>query len=278
MIVVAAVAGLLIGLALGALGGGGSILAVPVLVYLLGQSPAEATTGSLVVVGATSVVGALAAWRADHVRLGRGLAFGLAAVGGSVLGARAATAVPEDVLMALFALLMLAVGALMVRRLRRHREAGAVGPTPRLDDPILSLRSGFRCDCPRAAQLLVTATAVGALTGFLGVGGGFVVVPALLLVFDLPMPDAVGTSLVVIALTSAVALVVRTGSDVAVDWPPVLALTGVAAVGAVLGGRVATRVDASRLQGAFALLVVVVAMFTTVRAVPGVLTHVPGLG
>lgn len=278
MIVVAAVAGLLIGLALGALGGGGSILAVPVLVYLLGQSPAEATTGSLVVVGATAVVGALAARRADHVRLGRGLGFGLAAVGGSVLGARAATAVPEDVLMALFALLMLAVGALMVRRLRRHREAGAAGPTPRLDDPILSLRSGLRCDCPRAAQLLVTATAVGALTGFLGVGGGFVVVPALLLVFDLPMPDAVGTSLVVIAVTSAVALVVRTGSDVAVDWPPVLALTGVAAVGAVLGGRVATRVDASRLQGAFALLVVVVAMFTTVRAVPGVLTHVPGLG
>lgn len=278
MIVVAAVAGLLIGLALGALGGGGSILAVPVLVYLLGQSPAEATTGSLVVVGATAVVGALAARRADHVRLGRGLGFGLAAVGGSVLGARGATAVPEDVLMALFALLMLAVGALMVRRLRRHREAGAVGPAPRLDDPILSLRSGLRCDCPRAAQLLVTATAVGALTGFLGVGGGFVVVPALLLVFDLPMPDAVGTSLVVIAVTSAVALVVRTGSDVAVDWPPVLALTGVAAVGAVLGGRVATRVDASRLQGAFALLVVVVAMFTTVRAVPGVLTHVPGLG
>ena len=120
-----------------------------------------------------------------------------------------------------------------------------------------------------AAEFLGTAFLV-----FVGVGS----VPALLLVFDLPMPDAVGTSLVVIAVTSAVALVVRTGSDVAVDWPPVLALTGVAAVGAVLGGRVATRVDASRLQGAFALLVVVVAMFTTVRAAPGVLTHVPGLG
>lgn len=275
MIVVAAAAGLLIGLALGALGGGGSILAVPVLVHLLGQSPTQATTGSLVVVGLTAVVGAVTAHRADHVRLGRGLAFGLLAVGGAVGGAKAAAAVPDDVLMAVFALLMLLVGALMVRRLRRHRESGT-GPRPRLDDPIVALGRGrgFVCDCPRALQLVVTATAVGALTGFLGVGGGFVVVPALLMVFDLPMPDAVGTSLVVIGVTSAVALVVRSGEGITPDWTPVLVLTVLAALGAVLGARLGHRVDATRLQGGFAVLVVVVAIYTAVRAFPAVLADV----
>lgn len=280
MLLVAVAAGLLIGLALGALGGGGSILAVPVLVYLLGQSPTQATTGSLVVVGLTSVVGAVAARRAGHVRLGRGVAFGLIATGGAVVGAVAAAAVPAEVLMALFALLMLLVGALMVRRLRRHRESGQ-GPRPGLDDPIVGWSRGggrlgaFRCDCPRAAKLLVTATVVGLLTGFLGVGGGFVVVPALLLAFDLPMPDAVGTSLVVITVTSAVALAVRAGSGTVPDWTPVLVLTVVAAAGAVLGARVGHRADAARLQAAFAVLTLVVAMYTAVRAVPDLLAAVP---
>ena len=273
MLVVAAGAGLFIGLSLGALGGGGSILAVPVLVYLLGQSPTQATTGSLVVVGLTAAVGAVAAGRAGHVRLGQGLTFGLIAVGGAVGGARAAAVVPADVLMALFALLMLLVGALMVRRLRRHRESGQ-GQRPRLDDPIVAFDRGegrFVCDCPRLAKLIVTATVVGLLTGFLGVGRGFVVVPALLLAFDLPMADAVGTSLVVITVTSAVALTARHGAGVVPEWPPVLVLTVVAAVGAVLGARVGHRVSGSRLQAAFAVLVLVVAMYTTVRAVPEVL-------
>ena len=232
---------------------------------------------ALVVVGLTSVVGAIAARRAGHVRLGRGLAFGLVATGGAVAGATAAAVVPAEVLMALFALLMLLVGALMVRRLRRHRESGE-GPRPGLDDPIVGWsreRGRFTCDCPRALKLLVTATVVGLLTGFLGVGGGFVVVPALLLAFDLPMPDAVGTSLVVITVTSAVALAVRAGSGTAPDWTPVLVLTVVAALGAVLGARVGHRVDATRLQAAFAVLVVVVAMYTAVRAVPDLLAAVP---
>ena len=280
MLFVAIAAGLLIGLALGALGGGGSILAVPVLVYLLGQSPTQATTGSLVVVGLTAVVGAVAAQRAGHVQLGRGLAFGLVATGGAVGGATAAALVPAEVLMALFALLMLTVGALMVRRLRRHRQSGE-GPRPGIDDPIVGWSRGggrfgeLTCDCPRALKLLVTATVVGALTGFLGVGGGFVVVPALLLAFDLPMPDAVGTSLVVITVTSAVALAVRAGSGTAPEWTPVLVLTVVAALGAVLGARVGDRVDATRLQAAFAVLVVVVAMYTAVRAVPDLVTAIP---
>jgi len=119
-VALAVVAGALIGLSLGALGGGGSILAVPVLVYALGQSPVQATTGSLVVVGVTSLLGAVTAYRAGNVLLGRGVAFGLVAVGGAVVGAKTSAHVPEAVLLAAFSVLMLAVGGLMVvRELRR---------------------------------------------------------------------------------------------------------------------------------------------------------------
>ena len=134
-ILLAVVAGALIGLSLGALGGGGSILAVPVLVYALGESPAQATTGSLVVVGVTSLIGALTALRAGNVLLGRGVVFGLVAVGGAALGARASTQVPEPVLLAAFAALMLVVGGLMATRQVRAARAGAcllyTSPSPR---------------------------------------------------------------------------------------------------------------------------------------------------
>ena len=119
-------AGALIGVSLGALGGGGSILAVPVLVYLLGQSPAQATTGSLVVVGATSLVSAVAAHRAGNVLLGRGVVFGVVATGGAVAGAKLSAHVPEPVLLATFSALMLTVGALMAyRQLRSARGRAA---------------------------------------------------------------------------------------------------------------------------------------------------------
>ena len=99
------------------------------------------------------------------------------------------------------------------------------------------------CDCPRAAKVLVTATAVGLLTGFLGVGGGFLVVPALVLALALPMTYAVGTSLVVITLTSAAALAVRAGVGTAPDWGLVAALTAASAAGGIAGARLADRID-----------------------------------
>ena len=191
-LLLALAAGALIGLSLGALGGGGSILAVPVLLAL-GQSASQATTGSLVVVGVTSLAGAVTAHRGGNVLLARGVAFGAVATGGAVIGARASAAVPEPVLLAAFAALMLGVGGLMaVRQWRAHRtrgqeDAGAHADRPRLDDPIITFSPTFACQCPRALKVLVTATAVGLLTGFLGVGGGFLVVPALLLARALPM-------------------------------------------------------------------------------------------
>ena len=138
-----------------------------------------------------------------------------------------------------------------------------------MDDPIITFSPAFACQCPRALKVLVTATAVGLLTGFLGVGGGFLVVPALLLALALPMEYAVGTSLVVIAITSAVALAVRAGSGIQPDWGLVLLLTLASAAGGFLGARLALRTDTRRLSGAFTVLVLAVAGYTSLRAFPG---------
>ena len=276
-LVVAVAAGALIGVSLGALGGGGSVLAVPVLVFALGQSPAQATTGSLVVVGITSLAGAVSAHRAGTVLLGRGVAFGLVAIGGAAVGAKASALVSDAVLLSAFATLMLVVGGLMaVRQVRAHRPRGRTDDAhgtrdarrPTLDDPIITFSPTFACQCPRAVKVLITATAVGLLTGFLGVGGGFLVVPALLLALALPMQYAAGTSLVVITLTSAAALAVRAGIGTAPEWSLVLVLTAVSAVGGFLGAKLASRIDPDRLTTALTVLLVTVAFYTAARALP----------
>lgn len=264
----ALVAGALIGLSLGALGGGGSILAVPVLVYLLDQSPSQATTGSLVVVGVTSLLAAATAYRQGSVLLARGATFGLVAVGGAAVGALASAQVPEEVLMAAFAALLLVVGGVMLVRLIRLGRGTRTedGRRPGLDDPIITFSPTFACNCPQALKVLLTATAVGLLTGFLGVGGGFVVVPALVLALGVPMRYAAGTSLVVITITSAAALVVRAGSGVSPDWGVVAALTVASALAAGGGAWVAARTDPARLSAAFTGLVLVVAVGTAAQS------------
>ena len=266
----ALVAGALIGLSLGSLGGGGSILAVPVLLAL-GQTPTQATTGSLVIVGVTSLAGAVTAYRAGNVLLARGLTFGAVATGGAVAGARASAAVPEAVLMAAFAVLMLVVAGLMAARQWRNRGGAPTGvhaDRPQLDDPIITFSPTFMCQCPRALKVLVTATAVGLLTGFLGVGGGFLVVPALVLALALPMGYAAGTSLVVITITSTTALATRAGAGLSPDWSLVAALTLTAVGGSIAGARLAARTDTRRLSVAFTGLVVAVAAYTAAHALP----------
>lgn len=207
---------------------------------MLDQDAGQATTGSLVVVGVTSLIGAVTAHRAGNVMLGRGLTFGIVATGGAAAGAKASARVADSVLLAAFAVLMLLVGGLMAfrqlphaRRSSREQESepAHTGPHRTLrDDPIIAFREGFRCDCPRALMVLATATVVGLLTGFLGVDGGFLVVPALVLALAVPMAYAAGTSLVVITLTSAAALAVRAGVGTTPDWALVAALTAASAV------------------------------------------------
>lgn len=261
--------GLLIGLSLGALGAGGSILTVPALVYLLGQTPHQATTLSLVIVGAAALAGVAAHWRSGRVRLGPGLTFGLLGSVGSVVGSKASGLVDPDVLLLGFAGLMIAAAAAMLTRARKPRRSedddtgggGGVATATRTQTGVA-----------RAVKIVAAASVVGALTGFFGVGGGFVVVPALVLALGYDTATAVGTSLVVIAINSAVALGTRlVGHAETMNWP-LLGLFLVAAVaGVLLGNRVASRVPGHRLTTAFAVMLVAVALFIGMRSLPHLL-------
>ncbi|HSR86252.1 MAG TPA: sulfite exporter TauE/SafE family protein [Streptosporangiaceae bacterium] len=271
IIAVIVAAGALIGLSVGALGGGGSVLAVPVLVYGLGQSAAQATTGSLLVVGVTALVGAVTAYRAGNMLLMRGLVFGVVAIGGAAAGAQASSLVAQPVLLTAFAALLLVVAVMMAARQLRARSGQPVASLASHPDvPIVSFSPAFTCHCSRAIKVVVTATVVGLLTGFLGVGGGFLVVPALVIVLGLPMAYAAGTSLVVITITSASALVVRASTGVHPNWGLVALLTGVAVLGGWAGARLTARADTSKLQAAFTVLLLLVAGYTAWRAMPAI--------
>lgn len=259
--------GLLIGLSLGALGGGGSILTVPALVYLVGERPAQATTSSLLIVGTTSLIALLPHARRGNVRVGQGVAFGVLGTAGSFAGSVASARVPAEVLLSGFAALMLVVAAVMLRRAARPSSTDSqTSPQPAL----VRLRP-FHVDVRRSGQVVLAATVVGLLTGFFGVGGGFALVPALVLALSYPMRVAVGTSLLVIAINSATALATRV-ADADVEWATVGAFTAAAVVGSLVGGRVAARVRPQVLTRAFAVLLVGVAVYMAVRSLPAVLS------
>jgi uncharacterized protein len=253
--------GLLIGLSLGALGGGGSILTVPALVYLLGQDPRHATTGSLLIVGVTSLIALVPHARRGNVRFGQGLVIGALGTAGSLVGSALSAKVAPAVLLTAFSVLMVVVAVLMLRR------SGTVPSAP-VPAPVLRQRPRHWV-LPTAAKVVVTATAVGLLTGFFGVGGGFALVTALVLVLSFPMPVAVGTSLLVIAVNSATALAARAAAGTPqLDWGVVLAFTGAAVVGSLAGGQLAARLEPRHLTRAFAVLLLAVAAYTAVRSVP----------
>ena len=304
MLAIAIPAGLLIGLSLGALGGGGSILTVPVLVYLLHQPPHAATAGSLLIVGITATAGMVAHRRAGRVRLAPGVTFGVLGIAGAYAGTRLSSSIRPDLLLALFAALMLVAAAAMARRRRgapgQHVPAAASPPatheaavpgdlgvsssravavTAILDKPAAAVRTQARSVAGRrpggtaavrqGLKVVAAATGVGLLTGFFGVGGGFVIVPALVLALGFEMPIAVGTSLLVIAINSAAAFAARLGGHVHLDWPLLGVFTLAALAGTLAGNRVASRVDASRLTAAFTVLLIAVAAYSLIRSLPG---------
>jgi len=270
MLALAIPIGLLIGLSLGALGGGGSILTVPALVYLLGQNTQAATTGSLLIVGITALAGMAVHHGAGRVRVSQGVVFGVLGIAGSYVGSLLSVRVAPDVLLAAFSVLILVVAAMMFTRGRRgesgHPDSG--GGSGRNEVPIITLRPSFTCAWSRALKVLITATAVGLLTGFFGVGGGFAAVPALVLVLGFTMPVAVGTSLLVIAINSASALASRVGHGVDLDWTLLGVFTLAAIVGSLFGGRLSARVRPERLTAAFTMLLVVVGLYTAARSFP----------
>ena len=250
VLLIAIVAGAVIGLSLGALGGGGSILAVPVLVYALALDPQSATTASLVIVGVTAITAAISHARAGRVDWRAALAFGGLGIPASVAGSALNRAVDPQVLLLAFAALMLVAAAAMFRRSRRVE---APGPSPS--------GTGFT----RVARVVVVALVVGFLTGFLGVGGGFLIVPALVLAMGFGMPTAVGTSLVIISITSLAAFVERLGHGT-MAWDVIIPFTAAAVVASLAGKRLSDRVSGARLTQAFAVLLVLVAGYVTVRA------------
>lgn len=241
-LILALIAGAVAGVSLGALGAGGSILTVPALIYLLGFTPAAATTASLVVVIVTSVTALVAHARAGAVRWRAGLLFAAAGVLPAAVAGVLSARVPEAVLTVLFAALAALAGLHMLRR-RTPPENGTVSGT-------------------RAAG---AGAGLGAVTGFLGVGGGFLAVPALVTVLAVPMSAAVGTSLLVVSANALVALAGRAHSAVHLDLGLLLPFLATAVLGAWDGRRLAAKVSAGTLRRVFGavLLAVAVAMGAT---------------
>lgn len=233
----------LIGFSLGLIGGGGSIITVPVLVYVLGVEAHEAVGMSLAVVGATSLVGALLHRRRGNLQMKTGLIFGAAGVVGAFVGSPLTRLLSPSALLLTFALLMLAIAVLMLRR----KTAGDAQIETGKKQPSLwkSLAAGF---------------AVGVLTGFLGVGGGFLIVPALVMFGGLSIKDAIGTSLFVIFL-NCVAGLIGHASQNGFDWNLTAQVTALATAGTIFGTLLSHRLAAAKLQKGFAVFVLIVAVF-----------------
>lgn len=253
--------GFLIGLSLGALGGGGSILAVPALVFAAGQDPKGATATSLLLVGAAAAVGVAPHWRAGRVRLGMGITFGLVGIGGSLVGSQINRSIDPDLLLLAFSGLTLLAAWRMVTGCPTCTQVGQNRAITAGDSQ--SRWAGI--DARTVVLVAVTGTGVGFLTGLFGVGGGFVIVPALALALKLPMPQAIGTSLVVIAVNSAVGLASRLATT-SIDWHITIPFAIAAIGGVVTGERIAGKLDPKKSLHAFALLLTAVALYTAVRS------------
>lgn len=241
--------GLLIGLSLGLLGGGGSTLTVPIFVYVLGFEPKTAIAASLAVVGTTSLVGALGHWRAGNVHPRTALAFGAVAMAGAYMGAHLAARIAGAVQLSLFALVMLVSAYFMARGRRRGPDVprGADAPAP-------------PARRAKVAVVVPAAAAVGVLTGMLGVGGGFLIVPALILLARVSMHEAVGTSLLVITMNAAAGLSGYLGR-LDIPWASAGAFAAAAVIGILLGTRIIRHVPQETLRRAFAVFLVLMGAF-----------------
>jgi uncharacterized protein len=219
----------LIGLCLGLLGSGGSIVTMPVLVYVAAIPARQAVGMSLAIVGATSALGTWLRFRRGQLALKAAGFFAVSGAVGALLGAKLTPFVSDSILMLLFGLLMLTVGLAMFRR-------------PELQS------AGRRCD---PARCLAAGLAVGVLTGFLGVGGGFLILPALVLLAAVPMDKAIGTSLAIIAFNCFAGLTGHVES-LHFNWPVTLGFVAAAVLGMLAGLALAQRVSSHSLQRAFA--------------------------
>jgi uncharacterized membrane protein YfcA len=241
--------GLVVGVVVGVLGAGGGILSVPILVYGLGQAPHSAAASSLVIVGATAVAGSIHHLRHRTIDWGNGLAFGLLGLAGSFLGSRASVRTDPTLLMALFAGLLAVVSVAMFAKAARDRRQ-----QPADDRTARARQAAPRRSLGQWLKIFALASLTGGVTGFFGVGGGFVVVPMLVLALGLPMRTAAGTSLLVMVITTSSGLLSRVGTHVVIDWPLTTAFTIGSMTGGLLGGPLTSRVPGWVLTLAFGVL------------------------
>ena len=241
MTVLAIVLGLGIGVIVGAVGGGGAILAFPVLVYVLDEPVGPAATASLVVVSMASAVGASSLARHGRVCWRLALTFAFPAAAGSLLGTLGSRSVDGPTLVLAFVPVMLLAAVLTWRGAGTQGEDGA-------------------CPHPPTAKIVVSGLAVGLLTGFFGVGGGFVIVPILTLWLDTPFRRAVATSLVIITITGVAALASHLLAGSRPDLSVTLTLGLATGTGALLGTQIAERLPQRVLRRGFSVLVGAVAL------------------
>ena len=243
---------LVIGLSLGVLGGGGSILTVPVLVYVAGFEAKEAIAASLFVVGVTSAVSVISHARGGRVMWRTGLIFGAAGMAGAFVGGLLGGHIPGQILLIAFAVMMVATSIAM---LRGRKKAGGNDTA----EPV-------KHELP-LGRVLLDGAVVGLVTGLVGAGGGFLVVPALALLGGLPMSVAVGTSLVVIAMKSFAGLAGYL-TTVHLDWGLTLPVTAAAIVGTLAGSKLAGRIPEAALRKAFGWFVLAMGTFVLTQQAP----------
>ncbi|TPG32714.1 sulfite exporter TauE/SafE family protein [Mycolicibacterium hodleri] len=229
----------LVGVSLGLLGGGGSILTVPLLAYVAGMDARPAIATSLLVVGVTSTVSAITHAKAGRVQWRIAALFGAAAMAGAYTGGRLARFVPGTVLLIAFATIMIAAGIAMLlgRKDGQHYDGGQ--PLPLI-------------------KITIMGVGVGVISGLVGAGGGFLLVPALVLLTGLPMPVAVGTSLVIISMQSFAGFAGHITTE-HIDWRLAAYVTAAAVVGALIGGRLVAKVDPATLRKLFGWFVLFMA-------------------
>lgn len=246
----AGILSLLVGVVLGALGGGGSILTLPMLVYVAEVEPKAAIAMSLFVVGSTSLVGAAVHARAQSVRWKHGAVFGAAAMAGAFAGGRLARFVPATALLVAFALVMLVTAIAMLKG--RSEDINVQRPLA-------------------VGRALALGAAVGVISGLVGAGGGFLIVPALTIFGGLAMREAVGTSLLVIALQSFAGFAGHIG-HVELDWRLAGTVTGAAVIGTLAGSSLGEKVSSDALRRGFAWLVLAMGLFVLGKQLSAIAT------